>query len=345
MNQKILHPLFLILCLFSFAHSQQTPFTSNVSNVGTTAAAFLNIGVGSRAIAMGGAFTAIADGATALYWNPAGISRCQRPEVTFTHNDWFLDIYHEFVGAVLPVGRNSFGLSATYVGVPDQEVRTIAQPEGTGNFYNASDMMLGVSYAYEFTDRFAMGFTGKYIHQQIYNSTANAAAIDIGAVYQPSKIKWLSLGMQIANLGSDIQFKGRDMSIKVDTDQKNNSNSRLPASLDTDTFALPLIFRLGLAAKPIYNKSNKVIAAIDLIHPSNNTESINLGIEYEFHDFVALRAGYQSLFERDYQTTGGLCLGGGLKFYTKGILLILDYAWRDFGILHNVDRISCSIRF
>lgn len=345
MNLKIFYIIILLLCFFSLSSAQQTPFTSNVSNVGTTAAAFLNIGVGSRAVALGGAFTAIADGATALYWNPAGITRCERPEVTFTHNDWFLDIYHEFVGAVVPAGRNSFGFSATYLGVPDQKVRTIAQPEGTGNFYNASDMMLGASYAIEFTDRFAMGFTGKYIRQQIYNSWANAAAIDIGAIYQPSKIKWLSMGMQIANLGTDIRFKGRDLNIKVDADEKNNSNNRLSASFDTDTFALPLIFRLGLAVKPVYSRYNKMIFAVDLIHPSNNTESVNLGAEYEFRDFVALRAGYQSLFERDYQSTGGLCVGGGLKFYTNGILLILDYAYRDFGILQSVDRISCSIRF
>ena len=145
---------------------QQTPFNESVSNVGTTSAAFLNIGVGARALAMGGAFTAIADDATALYWNPAGIGRCKRAEVTFNHSDWLLDVYHEYIGAILPVGRHCFGGSVTYLGVPDQIVRTIEEPEGTGDFYNASDLALAVSYAFEFTDQFAMGFTGKYIRQK-----------------------------------------------------------------------------------------------------------------------------------------------------------------------------------
>ena len=102
--------LIVLPCLFFIAQhtfAQQTPFESNVSNVGTTAAAFLNIGVGSRANAMGGAFVAISDDATALYWNPAGMSQCAHPEITLNHSDWFLDIYHEFVGAVMPAGRHS----------------------------------------------------------------------------------------------------------------------------------------------------------------------------------------------------------------------------------------------
>jgi long-subunit fatty acid transport protein len=338
----------VLLCIFFTAQqtfAQQTPFESNVSNVGTTAAAFLNIGVGSRANAMGGAFVAISDDATALYWNPAGMSQCAHSEITFNHSDWFLDIYHEFVGAVMPAGRHAFGLSAIYVGVPDQKVRTIAQPEGNGNFYNASDLTLGVSYAFQFTDQFSMGATGKFIRQQIYNSSGVAGAIDLGALYQPSSISWLSLGMQVANFGSSLRLSGRDVAIKVDNDPKHNSNERLPAKLDTDPFSLPLTFRFGLAIRPVNTRQNRFVTAIDLIHPSNNTESVNFGVEYVFHDLISLRTGYHSLFERDYQTTGGFTFGGGLQLYIRQVVLVLDYAYRDFGILHTVDRLSCSIRF
>jgi len=294
---------------------------------------------------MGGAFTAIANDATALYWNPAGISQCQRAEVTFNHINWFLDVYHEFVGAVVPTGRHSFGAAVTYLGVPDQEVRTIEEPEGNGNFYNASDLALAVSYAFQFTDQFAMGFTGKYVRQQIYNSVGAAGAIDLGAIYQPSNIKWLKLGMQIANFGSDIRLRGQDLAQKIDIDPKHNSNERLPASLDTDAFSLPLIFRFGMAATILDSKVNDLLTAVDLIHPSNNTESVNIGAEYVFHGAFALRAGYHSLLERDSETSGGLTLGAGLKLYTRGVLLILDYAYRDFGVLDSVSRISCGLRF
>jgi hypothetical protein len=325
--------------------AQQTPFSSSVSNVGTTAAAFLNIGVGSRANAMGGAFSAIANDATALYWNPAGLSQCVHPVVTFNHSDWFLDIYHEFVGAVFPAGQHRFGVSLTYVGVPDQIVRTIEEPEGNGNYYNASDLMLGVSYAFQFTDQFSMGFTGKYIRQAIYNSAGSAFAVDFGAMYHPSFMNWLSLGMEIANFGSTLRFSGRDIDIKVDNDPKHNSNDRLPASLTTDAYPLPLVFRFGLAMKPINTRNNRFITAFDLIHPSNNTESVNVGAEYVYHDIISFRAGYHSLLERDFETTGGFTAGFGLQIYVQKLLIVLDYAYRDFGILNSVNRYSLGFRF
>jgi hypothetical protein len=325
--------------------AQQTPYSSNVSNVGTSSAVFLNIGVGARAVSMGGAFTAVANDATALYWNPAGISQCRHPEVTFNHIDWILDIHHEYAGAVLPLDQHSFGIGFTYLGVPDQEVRTIDEPEGTGDFYNASDLALAFSYAFQFTDRFAMGFTAKYIHQQIYNCSGSAGAIDLGAIYQPSYISWLKIGMQIANFGTDIQLTGSDLDQKIDIDPEHNSNNRLPASLDTDAFSLPLIFRFGFAFNILNSKTNKLVTAVDLIHPSNNSESINFGAEYVFRDVIALRTGYQSLFERDYQNSGGLTLGVGLTLYVGDTLVIFDYAYRDFGFLENVSRFSMGLRF
>jgi hypothetical protein len=351
-KDNVMKKCFLLLFLLygiiytpNYLIAQRTPFSSSVSNVGTTAATFLNIGVGSRANAMGGAFTATADDATALYWNPAGLSQCIHPEVTFNHSDWFLDIYHEFIGAVIPAGQHSFGICMTYVGVPDQKVRTIEEPEGNGNYYNASDLMLGVSYAFQFTNQFSMGFTGKYIRQAIYNSAGSAWAVDFGALYHPSFIKWLSLGMEIANFGSTLRFSGRDINIKVDNDPKHNSNDRLPASLTTDAYPLPLIFRFGFAMKPINTKNNRFVTAIDLIHPSDNTESVNIGTEYVYHDIISLRTGYHSLLERDYETAGGFTIGFGLQIYIQKLVIVLDYAYRDFGVLNDVDRFSCSFRF
>ena len=342
-RQKTTIALLLLWCSTAFA--DQTPFVSNVSNVGTTAAAFLNMGVGARANAMGGAFTAVANDATALFWNPAGITRCPHPEVTINHIDWFLDIYHEFVGAVIPAGRHTFGAAITYLGVPDQIVRTIDQPEGTGNFYNASDLALGLSYGFQFTDQFSLGLTAKFVREQIYNTSGSAAAVDLGAFYQPGHFKWLTLGIQIANFGSNMHLTGQDVKVKVDTDPAHKSNDNISATIDTDAWSLPLIFRFGLAATPVQTKMHRLITAIDVIHPSNNTESLNLGLEYTFWGTFALRTGFHSLFERDYAETGGFTFGGGINLFTAGTLITLDYAYRDFGVLNCVSRISCGIRF
>jgi hypothetical protein len=62
--------ILLLLVTHSFA----------ASKVGTTAAQFLKIGVGSRAVGMGGAFVAVADDITSLYWNPGGLGRLNHNE-------------------------------------------------------------------------------------------------------------------------------------------------------------------------------------------------------------------------------------------------------------------------
>ncbi len=338
----------IVIGCFLMSHyswTQTAGYHGAVSNVGTTSASFLNIGVGARAVAMGGAFAALADDASALYWNPAGISRCEHTEIILNHSDWFLDIYHEFAGAVASAGRHGFGLGVTYLGMPDQVVRTIDQPEGTGDYYSASDLALALSYSYEFTDQFVMGFTAKYIHQQIYNSSASAGAVDLGALYNPSFFKRLTLGVQIANFGSDLRLRGRSLAQKIDVDENHYSSSQLPAQLDTDAFSLPLLFRFGLALKVFESKRNSFTTAIDLLHPANNSESLNAGAEYVFMGTYALRAGYGSLLEKDFQESSGLSMGAGLKIYAGGALMMLDYAYQSHGILENVNRLSCGIRF
>jgi len=62
---------FLLVIFLLFALLQSEGF-SQVTKTGTTAAKFLSIGIGPRANAMGGAFTSVANDASALYWNPAG---------------------------------------------------------------------------------------------------------------------------------------------------------------------------------------------------------------------------------------------------------------------------------
>ena len=78
-----------------------------IDKTGTTAAKFLSIGVGSRSAGLGNAFVAIADDPTAMYWNPAGISRLESHEAIVNHNNWFADIGLDYSGVVVKVSENS----------------------------------------------------------------------------------------------------------------------------------------------------------------------------------------------------------------------------------------------
>ncbi len=81
---------------------------------GISTAQFLKIGVGGRAAALGEAFMAISDDASALYWNPAGLAQFTKNQVIFSHNIWVVDINHDFLGAVYHLDNdNTFGTSLT----------------------------------------------------------------------------------------------------------------------------------------------------------------------------------------------------------------------------------------
>jgi long-subunit fatty acid transport protein len=327
------------------AEPSQAQFLRNVSKVGTTSATFLSIEVGARPLAMGGAFVAVADEATALYWNPAGIARLGRTEATFTHTEWLVGSRFDYAGLVLPLGDSgTLGLSFTSLSAGEMEVRTVALPEGTGERFNANDIALGISYARNLTDRFSIGFSGKYVRQQIWHMSAGAFAFDVGTLYT-TRLRGMRIGMSISNFGNKMRLEGRDTIVQHDIDPtKAGNNDKIRAHLDTEKWSLPLMFRVGVAMELMQTASNRLTVAVDAMHPNDNVEGVNLGAEYSLNDVVFLRAGYKSLFVTDSEE--GLTLGAGLSYRFLGRARIkLDYAYADFGVLDTVQRFSMAVSF
>src|ERR1035437_10078997 len=158
---------------------------SQTSKVGTTAAPFLEIGPGSVATGMGGAFVSVANDATSLYWNPSGIANFTNNEVTIFHANWIASTNFDYAALVLPLGgAGALGLSFTSLSMADEMVRTVDQPEGTGEYYNAGDISISLSYARNLTDRFSIGFSAKYIQETIWHESASAVAIDAGTIFR-----------------------------------------------------------------------------------------------------------------------------------------------------------------
>ena len=117
--------------------------SGQTSKVGTTAATFLEIGPGSVATGMGGAFVSVANDATALYWNPAGIANLTANEVTIFHANWIASTNFDYAALVLPLGGiGNIGLSFTSLSMADEMVRTVDQPEGTGEFLVLGTLLL-----------------------------------------------------------------------------------------------------------------------------------------------------------------------------------------------------------
>jgi len=339
MNIKIkLSAIVVLVCSISLPAQM-------VSKVGTSAAPFLTIEVGGRALAMGGAFVATSDDATALYWNPGGLARLKKAMVTLSHTQWIADIAFDHAGVSIPLSANdALGLSITSLTMDEMQVRTIFYPEGTGEYFGSSDMALSASYGRSLTDRFSIGFTGKYIQQKLWHMSASAMALDVGVLFN-TQLHDMRLGMSISNFGSKMHLEGIDTQVTHDVSPtKAGNNDKIIAHLQTDRWALPLIFRVGAALDVINRARHRLTCAVDAVHPSDNAEYVNVGAEYALINKIFLRAGYKSLFLKDSEE--GVTLGGGLAYTMMSrVNLHIDYAYLDFGILNAVHRFSLGFDF
>lgn len=316
-----------------------------VTKVGTTAAKFLSIPVGARAVGMGGTFAAIASDASALYWNPAGIARLYQNEAMFSHTDWIADIRFNYGAAVVPVeGFGSVGVSFTSLTMDDMERTTEQQPEGTSQFFSAGSFAVAVSYARNLTEWFSIGGTFKYVNEHIWNSSATGIAVDVGTLFT-TPFDGLTFGAGIANFGTKMNMTGDDLLIPVGVTSNNGSNQNINSRLATDDFDLPLTLRIGLAYQPIVDENQMLTVAVDAYHPNDNAESINIGGEYVlFQRIVALRAGYKGLGLQDAEEE--FTLGAGLNYeVTPGLRLRFDYAFQRFGRLSNVNSFAIGVVF
>lgn len=321
-------------------------YAQKVTKVGTTAAGFLNIGVGAKAIAMGGAYVAVAADATAMFWNPAGIARLPQAEALFDHSNWIADINFDYAGIVVPLGNwGTLGANATFLTMDKMERTTVFQPEGTGETFDAGSYAFGLSYARNLTDRFSIGFNVKYVNEHIYHSNAYAVALDVGTLFT-TRLNGMQIGMSISNFGTKMAMSGRDVLVQHDTDPTvSGNNENINANLVTDHFELPLNFQVGVSMDLLKGAGNSnLIVAVDALHPNDDVESINIGGEYVFNRIFSLRGGYKTLFARGSEE--GFTLGAGL--FTKVIgntALKFDYAYQDFGVLENIQKFSVALRF
>ncbi len=340
LNQTILkRTLIVVLLIVSGAFAA----SGRLTNVGTTAAPFLEVGVGSRAIGMGGAFVAIANDVSALHWNPAGLCRIENSEAVFERVDWLADIRFNFLGATIPFGSlGSAGFFINTMTVPKMEVRTVDFPRGTGEEFDAGSIAVGLSYSYGLTDRFSIGLTGKFVSERIWHEKSSTVAVDIGTLYHTG-FGSLRIGAAITNFGPSMQMDGSDLIIYYDADESiTGNNDRIMGKLMTDEWPLPLNMQFGLAYDLIDKSNVRFTVAADAFHPINNSESINIGCEFLLLNMLFVRTGYQAIGQKD--TEEGLTLGMGIQYKMFGQSNIkLDYAYADFGRLRNVNRFTIRL--
>lgn len=345
MKNKNIIACALVLVLFSFSNSFAQLFGST-SKVGTTAAQFLKIGAGARAIGMGGAYTALSNDIYSVYWNPAGIAGINNStELAFNHAEWLADMSYDFAAGALNMGELGV-LSASFMSfsVPEDNVTTLENPDGDGRTWDAGSIAIGIGYAKNLTDRFSIGFQAKFIRERVWNSSATGFALDVGTLYR-TPFNDLVIGASISNFGTTMRLDGRDIRFNDDpNDNLDTGPNNIPALYQTDGFDLPLTFRIGLAMDVINTRYFRFTTALDATHPNDNTEYVNIGGEICYDEVFFVRAGYKSLFKDNSEE--GLTFGGGLKYgLSDNFKVFINYAYADYGRLENVQFIDIGLSF
>jgi len=314
------------------------------TKTGTTIGQFLLIEPSARIAAAGNAGAAIWQGLDAAYYNPAVIGLLEGYNVQFTHSAWLADITYDYVAIALPAGKwgNVTG-TVTSLNSGDIDVRTVEQPMGTGERYTVSDVALGLGYGRQITDRFSAGARVEYVQETIWHCSLNAIVFGFGTLYQVSE-RGLRIGASLSNFGTQGRFSGRDLAIVYDDDPtRYGDNSTLPADAYTDDFAVPTLFRVGLALPIRLSRQANLQVAVDAFHPSDNTEGMNAGAELDYARRLTLRAGWQDAFQQD--TEVGLTLGGGVKGKVDVYGYQVDYAWADHRRLGGTHRVTVGLHF
>lgn len=287
--------------------------------VGTFGGQFLKIPVGARAAGMGGAYVAMADEASAVFWNAAGIARVEpdKSQLSLNHASWPAELSYDQVGYVFHMKKipGAFAVHARALTMQPMEETTAFEPFGTGRTFDAGMLAAGVTYARSFTDKFSAGISGSMVHTGLADLTQQTFSMDIGTLYDVGAAG-MRIGMAIQNIGSTEKFIDREARI-------------------------PSIFRVGTSADLLKTTDQRLVGSFEFSHPPDNAERFNFGAEYSFRKYMFLRGGYS--FNHDSEGVAG---GAGFHFpVSVAGMADLDYAYTDLLDLGASHRISLRFEF
>ncbi|OGB63743.1 MAG: hypothetical protein A2Y94_06305 [Caldithrix sp. RBG_13_44_9] len=329
-NKIVILVLLFIFCLSLNIQAE------NLKKIAQTGMKWLSIPIGARGAALGGAYTAMSDDITSIFWNPAGIAYTEGGHVFLNQTKWIADI-NVNVGALTYQYKNwgVIGLSyaaADWGTLHGTQLANNAQGfEETGDF-SPTNWALGFSYARKISDAFALGGNVKYLYEKLgagnignfgtdpdeFTAKMNLFAFDVGTYYYTG-FKDLRFAMSFQNFSAEKKYR-------------------------TEQFPLPLTFKFGVAMDMfqfINEESNHhAMFAIDAIHPRDYSERLHFGLEYSFRNMVFLRGGYKTNYDEE-----DLSLGAGLHYGLGGLAFTLDYGYVMFKNFDAVQMFSFDFQF
>jgi len=276
---------------------------------GTSSGEMLDMDIGSRATALGGAFTALSNDATAVFWNPSGLGTVKSIELQFGYCNWYQDISMNYFGAAIPISnRITSGFGIKYVDLGSFQGYSV-EDLPTGEFGGHS-IVIGLSIGFRATSQLSFGITANGISEKIEESAASGLAFDFGTRLTSGAF---SFGLALKNVGPGLKYE--------------YERSPLPAHLDAG---------VGFIAF-----DERFVMAGDIIVPRNGLVSVRQGVEYLYLNTIFLRGGYRHRFDSAYgSSSNGMVYGIGIKIMAGSI----GYSFAPDGDLGGIHRIDFSFK-
>lgn len=321
------HALACVVALLAVAPAQgfagvfpDSAFSNKAS--GTTGAAFLKIPAGSRAQALGGSYSAAADDADSMFWNPAGLARMEErglSELAFGYSALLESAYAgslAYARPLAPHGSGVLGAAFTYFSQSSiQGYNTLGDPSDS---FAPNDLCLGVAYARRFRN-VGLGFGTKFIRSAVAEASGTTFSVDLG--FQTQRFTDvgecpLDFGFSLLNLGPAIK---------------------------TGSMADPLPMKVQTGV--LWNISPRIRFMLDGHLPVDHAPYPSMGLEGHLPIGDRMRASARAGMQfRDRDDIGGLAgLGVGVGLDMRRFRF--DYAWVPYGDLGTTHRISGGWRF
>ncbi len=312
--------LVFLVCLTMLALS-----ATRVYAVSEAAVLFLMISPGARAAGMGEAFVALADDATAVFWNPAGLAFQQGREITLMHSKWLpqfdSDLFYEFGAYRHSVeGIGTFGANVTFLNLGKQYITGEDSPEILGEF-SSYEFAFSGTYGTLINENWSVGVGLRYIRSNLSNvgagaekgeGKANAFGFDLATLYKVPMLPRLSFGLNLSNMGPKITYIDAAQADPLPTnlkvgfaykivDSKYNrvtvvgDLNKLMVTRHSDGTSDPFYKALFTSPWTIVEKERQNIGGDDEKVTGENkifNGILSGGVEYWYSDMFALRAGY-----------------------------------------------------